>query len=398
MRISHTPELSCLASLLAVLAWAGACTRSNPAYCATAADCADPGLPVCDPVTHACVPGVDGEEASQDADGGEDGQDSEDGADETPSEEQVDEGGDEARVGLFVDAQACPGSGSGSEADPFCTIQEALEVASPGQTIWIAAGTYAEGLSLAMDLTLVGEPGTVLSAPSCPVVAVMGGARVELRSLELNSAGSGANGLLQVVGSATLTAQDLHLGPSSCVGLRCSQATCTLDRANVQGNAAGGLDLGQTLYDVTNTFVVENGSTGQVGGARLDQPQAGSRFAFNTLAFNQTQGMSGAGLTCQTAAVADSCILWENVGGDISVNCTLNNSDVSQDPGSYTGAGNQNADPLFLDEGGRDLHLAPGSPCINAGSPTPASAPDHDYDGELRPQGGHMDQGADEAG
>ncbi|HSA23113.1 MAG TPA: hypothetical protein P5076_16770, partial [Myxococcota bacterium] len=295
-----------------------ACTRANPAYCATAEDCADPGLPVCDAATHACVPGADGEEAGPDGGGGEDGQDARDagdGQDEASSEEQADEGADAARVGWFVDAQACPGSGVGTEADPFCTIQEALDAASPGQTIWIAAGTYAESLSLSEDISLIGAPGVLLNGSSCPILAVMGGARVSLRSLTLTSSGSGSNGLLQVVGSAALTAQELHLGPSSCVGLRCSQASCALDRSVVQGNSAGGLDLGQSLYDVTNTFVTDNGPTGQIGAARLDQPVAGSRFAFNTLAFNQTQGMNGAGLTCQTTAVADSCVLWENAGG-----------------------------------------------------------------------------------
>jgi hypothetical protein len=43
-------------------------------------------------------------------------------------------------------------------------------------------------------------------------------------------------------------------------------------------------------------------------------------------------------------------------------------------------AGNISADPTFVGAG--DLHLQPGSPCVNAG--TPAGAPKIDFDGKAR--------------
>ena len=42
-----------------------------------------------------------------------------------------------------------------------------------------------------------------------------------------------------------------------------------------------------------------------------------------------------------------------------------------------------------------DFHLLAGSPCIDRG--TPEEAPDHDLDGDPRPQGAAVDVGADEA-
>jgi len=389
MGTTRARRFPCLLGLLCLLGWTGGCTRENPAFCTADADCVDPRFSRCDPDLHTCVPGGEGEEPGADADGGQDGRD------DGPADA---DGGDLARIGLFVDIAACTGSGDGSQARPFCTIGEALDAAQPGDTVWIAAGTYQESLNLSTDLTLAGAPGARVSSATCPAVTVMNGARVVLRELELTSLGTGASGLLQVVGGASLDGAQLVLGPSSCVGLRCSQADCALDRARVRGNQGGGLDLGQGLHAVTNTLVLENGALGQVGGVRLNLPAPGSRFAFNTVAFNASQGALASGLTCQTEAGADSCILWGNSGGDVSANCTVDHSDVSQAPGSYAGTGNQNADPQFVDEGAGDLHLRAGSACIDAANPSPGEVPAHDLDGQARPLGARADQGADEAG
>ncbi|MBI4716412.1 MAG: hypothetical protein HY763_01280 [Planctomycetes bacterium] len=72
---------------------------------------------------------------------------------------------------------------------------------------------------------------------------------------------------------------------------------------------------------------------------------------------------------------------------------------ISAPPGSVVwGPGNIDADPLFLDAAGGDLHLAIGSPCVDRGDP---SAPDdptaRDMDGEARLRFCRTDIGADEA-
>src|SRR5262245_36865825 len=50
-------------------------------------------------------------------------------------------------------------SGSGSAASPFCHIMDAVSVASDGDVIHIAAGTYAEHLLIGKNLTLHGTDG-----------------------------------------------------------------------------------------------------------------------------------------------------------------------------------------------------------------------------------------------
>jgi hypothetical protein len=48
----------------------------------------------------------------------------------------------------YVDDNNCPGPGSGTVGDPFCTIQAAVSAASSGDIIMVAAGTYSEGIAL----------------------------------------------------------------------------------------------------------------------------------------------------------------------------------------------------------------------------------------------------------
>jgi len=108
----------------------------------------------------------------------------------------------------------------------------------------------------------------------------------------------------------------------------------------------------------------------------------------------------------QTRATVINCIVWNNTPAaitpeEITINANISYSDVE---GLWTGEGNINADPLFLDADGTDnifgtnddnLRLLPGSPCINAGSNT-AVLPWvlTDLDGNPRIINGIVDMGA----
>lgn len=65
-----------------------------------------------------------------------------------------------------------------------------------------------------------------------------------------------------------------------------------------------------------------------------------------------------------------NCILWYNAGGSIvGGSATVTYSAVE---GGWDGEGNTDVNPLFVNPGAGDFHLAPASPCIDAGTNSPA--------------------------
>ncbi len=86
-----------------------------------------------------------------------------------------------------------------------------------------------------------------------------------------------------------------------------------------------------------------------------------------------------------------NCILWNDPIGEIATPATVDFSDIQ---GGYSGAGNINADPLFVSSG--DLRLQSGSPCKDSG--TASGAPSEDLRGAARPQASGFDMGAYEFG
>jgi hypothetical protein len=103
-----------------------------------------------------------------------------------------------------------------------------------------------------------------------------------------------------------------------------------------------------------------------------------------------------------TTATLRNCIVWGNqlafLGSDLlmlGMTAQLDTSTVGAFTGSWTGAGNQNLDPLFVDLANGDVHLTALSPCRHAGVVV-AGLPPFDIDGDARMIGPGIDMGADE--
>ncbi|TDJ54784.1 MAG: hypothetical protein E2O40_06845 [Planctomycetota bacterium] len=84
-------------------------------------------------------------------------------------------------------------------------------------------------------------------------------------------------------------------------------------------------------------------------------------------------GASGGGIFNQALAddppVLTNCILWGNSPDQIS-SAFVPDVRYSNVEGGWPGAGNIDADPMFVDPDNGDLRLSPGSPCIDAGDNT----------------------------
>src|SRR5581483_12266618 len=49
---------------------------------------------------------------------------------------------------LYVGGAGCSDTGPGTQAQPYCTIVEAAAVATAGDTVLVAAGSYAGGIKV----------------------------------------------------------------------------------------------------------------------------------------------------------------------------------------------------------------------------------------------------------
>ena len=125
----------------------------------------------------------------------------------------------------------------------------------------------------------------------------------------------------------------------------------------------------------------------------------------NTITGNLATGYGGGGIYCgNSSPTVVNTILWNNSPDEIYLkgsSITVTYSDVQ---GSWSGFGNINADPMFVDADGVDdvigteddnLRLLPGSPCIDAGNneAVPSSVI-LDLDGNPRIVDGTVDMGA----
>ncbi|MFQ5718983.1 MAG: DUF1565 domain-containing protein, partial [Acidobacteriota bacterium] len=64
---------------------------------------------------------------------------------------------------LFVDATVCPTPGSGTAADPFCTIQDAICASAAGDTVSVAPGTYPEAIRMRPGVSVLSQGGPAVT-------------------------------------------------------------------------------------------------------------------------------------------------------------------------------------------------------------------------------------------
>lgn len=211
-----------------------------------------------------------------------------------------------------INAAGCL-TGTGTQADPFCDIMDAVAAASDGDTIHIAPGTYFENVVLDEDLNLIGTDGeqvTILDGSASGSVVWVGAAEVTLTGLTLTN-GSGTPWL-------SYGSSSLHGGGLFAYDVD-SASRVTLTSCTVTGNSAdvgGGLSL--LGYDIASALIVSDCSV-TANSAQCKGGGIASLDGLLILEGSTVTGNSGGGIDVHGGTITGSMINGNTGYGGLSV-------------------------------------------------------------------------------
>ncbi len=278
---------------------------------------------------------------------------------------------------IFVDDDNCPGPGSGIQADPYCSIQTAIDNAVDLDEIVVAPGTYNEVIDF------LGKAITVRSSGGAAVTTITGTGL--FGSVVSCTSGEGPSTVLEgftITGGrgticgffSTCGGGMFNLGSSPTV------IACIFIGNSASGSGgAGGVGLGGGMFNNGSTPTVTNctftGNSAEFGGGMYN---GFSSPTVTNCTFTENSAVkSGGAVPGRGGGMSNgggsptviNCVLWDNFPDQISSTpeTTVSFSDVQ---GGWPGIGNIDANPLFVDLGNGDLRLSSGSPCIDAADNT----------------------------
>ena len=186
------------------------------------------------------------------------------------------------------------------------------------------------------------------------------------------------------------TASEGHGGGMCNTSSSPTVTNCTFTSNTASRDGGGMYNASSSSQTVTNcTFTSNTASNGSGGG--MDNWSYSSPTVTNCT-FTLNTGYNCGGMAydnCPNMKIAN-CIFWNDNAPEIveSSAVTVTYSCIQN---GYTGTGNIDTNPLFVDAAG-NVRLQATSPCIDTG--TRAGAPETDIEGTTRPQGAGVDMGA----
>lgn len=298
------------------------------------------------------------------------------------------------------------GSGSMCTKTEPCANIDAAEKKNR-RIIKVDGGTIFDNLTVLEPqgrLDIYATPGAKMQRSQMGSVLEVRGttADVRIHGLEISGStgGSSAHGIVMTQDSPKLTLDQVIVANNSGLGILASTGTLVVDRSIFTRNAAGGGNIQMTDFAITSSLFVVNGapSVSQTGGLTLGASGGADRFEFNTVAENSSAGTAaaGRGVNCVTTVTLSNSMFINNRTG---LGCTVATSMYETGITPPTG-GNITGDPAF-DVQDPAMYASPRYFRITAASGARNTADTGatlatDIDGDVRPQEGRRDIGADE--
>jgi Right handed beta helix region len=228
------------------------------------------------------------------------------------------------------------------------------------------------------SVTLLADPGATLTDTANGILLkIDGAAQVTIYDLTISGA-SGPNNpgiSLQPGNNATASLFRATVSGNAGGGIVASGGTLTVSRSSILNNAGGGISItGGVFTIVGNVFYNNGGNNALVGGLSVGAVMnPADRLEFNSFVLNTAQDGTGSGIHCLVSAfTARDNVLSDNrnTTSTMQVDGTCAHAYSLFHPGlPPMGTANLGGDPLFVNEAMPDLHLQAGSPARGKADP-----------------------------
>ena len=321
---------------------------------------------------------------------------------------------------IHVDVDNTTGIEDGTKANPFDTIQEAVNFSGDaiGEEIWVRQGTYLLSSAVIVDKKI----GIYGGFAGWEYERHQRDWKSNVTTVDGNSADRCffVSSPVIIDGLTITNGETTENGGGICTSRNLTVDHCTF-LSNNAGEDGGAVYVGYIsdyiITTITNCIFLEN-TAGSGGGAFSFRGHYGLAKITNCLFFKNLSGTSGGGLylslwgysyitnctfTDNSAAISaggmyfsapsdrifqlQNNIVWNNHAANdpqiarYSVTVSVSYSDVE---GGYAGEENLDTEPFFIDPENHDFHLQSNSPCIDSGTNDATDLTGLDRDGMVR--------------